>query len=104
MLTTIQKPYSYIVPLNRFPQKSVVYDLTGKEIKLVNEVPLTEIMPKGFSSVRKGKRSMSLENMTNQQLYFMLKHLDEGDQAKKVDFRDEVFHWNAPFTIQLQLL
>ena len=56
MLTTIQKPYSYIVPMSRFPQKSIVYDLNGKEIKVVNEVPLTEIMPKGFSSVRAGKQ------------------------------------------------
>jgi dipeptidyl aminopeptidase/acylaminoacyl peptidase len=96
MLTTIQKPYSYIVPLSRFPQKSVVYDLTGKEIKQVNEVPLTEIMPKGFSSVRKGKRSMSWRADKPATLVYV-EALDEGDQAKKVDFRDEVFQWNAPF-------
>lgn len=97
MLTTIQKPYSYIVPLSRFPQKSVVYDLTGKEIKQVNEVPLTEIMPKGFSSVRKGKRSMNWRADKPATLVYV-EALDEGDQAKKVDFRDEVFQWNAPFT------
>ena len=56
MLTTIQKPFSYVVPLNRFPSKTVVYDVRGKEIKTVNEVPLNEIMPKGFMAVRKGKR------------------------------------------------
>lgn len=26
--------------------------------------------------------------------------LDEGDQSKKVDFRDELFLWNAPFTTE----
>ena len=96
MLTTIQKPYSYIVPLSRFPQKSVIYDLTGKEVKQVNEVPLTEIMPKGFSSVRKGKRSMSWRADKPATLVYV-EALDEGDQAKKVDYRDEVFQWNAPF-------
>lgn len=96
MLTTIQKPYSYIVPMSRFPQKSVVYDAFGKEIKVVNEVPLTEIMPKGFSSVRKGKRSMSWRADKPATLVFA-EALDEGDQAKKVDFRDEIFQWNAPF-------
>jgi dipeptidyl aminopeptidase/acylaminoacyl peptidase len=96
MLTTIQKPYSYIVPYSRFPQKSVVYDLTGKEIKQVNEVPLTEIMPKGFSSVRTGKRSMSWRADKPATLVFVVA-LDEGDQAKKVDYRDELFQWNAPF-------
>ncbi|NHM00929.1 S9 family peptidase [Flavobacterium difficile] len=97
MLTTIQKPFSYIVPLSRFPQKSVVYDVTGKEIKLVNEVPLTEIMPKGFSSVRKGKRNMSWRADQPATLSYV-EALDEGDQAKNVTHRDEIFVWEAPFT------
>ena len=96
MLTTIQKPYSYIVPLSRFPQKTIVYDANGNEIKQVNEVPLTEVMPKGFSSVRKGKRSMSWRADKPASLSYVVA-LDEGDQANKVDFRDEVFSWNAPF-------
>ena len=96
MITTIQKPYSYIVPLSRFPQKTTVYDLKGNEIKVVNEVPLTEIMPKGFSSVRKGKRSMGWRADKPATLYFV-EALDGGDQANKVDFRDEVFLWEAPF-------
>ena len=96
MLTTIQKPYSYVVPMSRFPQKSIVYDLSGKEIKVVNEVPLTEIIPKGFSSVRKGKRSMSWRADKPASLVYV-EALDEGDQAKKVDYRDEIFQWNAPF-------
>jgi dipeptidyl aminopeptidase/acylaminoacyl peptidase len=96
MLTTIQKPYSYIVPMSSFPQKSIVYDVSGKEIKVVNEVPLTEIMPKGFSSVRKGKRSMSWRADKPASLVYV-EALDEGDQAKKVDYRDEIFQWNAPF-------
>lgn len=97
MLTTIQKPYSYIVPLSRFPQKSVVYDLNGKEIKLVNEVPLTEIMPKGFSSVRTGRRNMNWRADQPATLCFV-EALDGGDQAKQAEFRDEVFVWEAPFS------
>lgn len=97
MITTIQKPYSYIVPMSRFPQKTTVYDLSGKDIKLVNEVPLTEIMPKGFSSVRTGKRNMNWRADKPATLVYV-EALDEGDQSKKVDFRDEVFQWNAPFT------
>jgi dipeptidyl aminopeptidase/acylaminoacyl peptidase len=96
LLTTIQKPFSYIVPLSRFPLKSVVYDTNGTEIKTVNEVPLNEIMPKGFMAVRKGKREMSWRNDKPATLSYVVA-LDEGDQANKVDFRDEVFLWNAPF-------
>ncbi len=96
MLTTIQKPYSYIVPMSRFPQKSIVYDLNGREIKVVNEVPLTEIMPKGFSSVRAGKRNMAWRPDVAATLFFV-EALDGGDQAKQVELRDEVYTWQAPF-------
>jgi Tol biopolymer transport system component len=84
MITTMQKPFSYFVPYNRFPLKSVVYDITGNEIKVVNEVPLNEVIPKGFSSVRKGKRNMSWRADKPATLAYV-EALDEGDQAKKVD-------------------
>jgi dipeptidyl aminopeptidase/acylaminoacyl peptidase len=96
MITTISPPFSYIVPLNRFPQKTIVYDLNGKKIKLVNDVPLTEIMPKGFSAVRKGKRNMGWRADKPASLYFIVA-LDEGDPDKKTDYRDEIFSWDAPF-------
>ena len=99
MLTTIQKPFSYIVPYSRFPLKTVVYDATGKEIKVVNDVPLNEVVPKGFSSVRKGKRSMSWRTDKPATLSYVVA-LDEGDQAKKTDYRDELFLWNAPFAAE----
>ncbi|KVV15928.1 prolyl oligopeptidase family serine peptidase [Flavobacterium sp. TAB 87] len=97
LLTTLKKPFSYIVPLNRFPQTSSVYDIAGNEIKTVNEVPLNEIMPKGFSSVRKGKRNMNWRADKPATLYFV-EALDEGDSSKKAEYRDEVFVWDAPFT------
>lgn len=97
MLTTIKKPFSYIVPLSRFPQITSVYDLNGNLVKIVNEVPLTEIMPKGFMAVRKGKRGMSWRNDKPATLCFV-EALDGGDPAVKTDFRDEVFIWDAPFT------
>ncbi|WP_426483917.1 prolyl oligopeptidase family serine peptidase [Flavobacterium sp. 2] len=97
MLTTIQKPFSYVVPLYRFPSRTIVYDARGKEIKTVNEVPLSEIMPKGFMAVRKGKREMAWRNDKPATLAFVTA-LDEGDPANKVEFRDEVFLWDAPFT------
>ena len=98
MLTTIKKPFSYIVPLNRFPQTSIVYDIAGKEIKVVNEVPLNEIMPKGFAAVRTGKREMSWRDDKPSTLYFV-EALDEGDPANEADFRDEVFLWESPFNV-----
>lgn len=96
MISTIQKPFSYIVPLNRFPSKTVVYDKDGNEVKVVNEVPLFEIMPKGFMATRTGKRSMNWRNDEAATLYYV-EALDGGNPENKVDFRDEVSQWKAPF-------
>ena len=95
MLVTIQKPFSYIVPLNRFPFRTVVCDIKGNEIKVVNETPLTEVMPKGFMAVRKGKRDMDWRADKAATLVYA-EALDGGDPANQVEFRDEVFQWDAP--------
>lgn len=97
LVETLHKPFSYIVPLSRFPQKTVAYGLAGGEIKVVNEVPLNEVMPKGFSSVRKGKRDLDWRGDKPSTLCYV-EALDEGDQANKAEFRDEVFLWEAPFS------
>ena len=97
MITSIEKPFSYVVPYYRFPQVTVVYDSNGNEIKLVNELPLNEISPKGFMSTRTGKRNMAWRSDAPATLYYV-EALDGGDQANEVPFRDEVFLWEAPFT------
>lgn len=97
LLSTIQRPFSYIVPLSRFPMTSTVYDANGNEVKTVNKVPLTEVMPKGFSSVRTGKRNMTWRDDAPATLVYA-EALDGGDQQKSAEYRDEVFLWEAPFT------
>ncbi|GAB1473098.1 prolyl oligopeptidase family serine peptidase [Bacteroidota bacterium] len=96
MITTIERPYSYIVPMQRFPQKSAVYTIEGGFVKLVNDVPLTEITPKGFSATRTGKRNMNWRADKPSTLFFV-EALDGGDPSKKVEYRDELFQWDAPF-------
>ena len=97
MLTTIEKPFSYIVPLSRFPMKTIAYDLTGKAVMTVDESPLNEVMPKGFMAVKKGKRYVSWRDDKPATLFFV-QALDEGDPANKVPFRDELYQWDAPFS------
>ncbi|PWN66013.1 S9 family peptidase [Chryseobacterium oncorhynchi] len=96
LTTTIKKPFSYIVPLNRFPSTSTVYDTKGNVVKVVNEVPLNEIMPKGFSSVRTGKRDMNWRSDAPATLVYT-EALDGGNQHKAAEYRDEIFTWEAPF-------
>lgn len=96
MITTLQKPFSYVVPMSRFPQKSTVYTLTGSEVKVVNETPLREIQPKGFMATFTGKRSMNWRSDKPASLYYV-EALDGGDPANKVAYRDALFSWDAPF-------
>lgn len=97
MLTTLEKPFSYLVPLNRFPMKTTVYKADGTLVQEVNTIPLSEIMPKGFMAVREGKRNMQWRADQPATLAFV-EALDGGDPAKEIEFRDEVFTWEAPFT------
>lgn len=96
MITTLEKPYSYIVPYNRFPLRTNIYSADGNLVKEVNFSPLNEIMAKGFMAVKKGKRSMNWRNDKEASLYYV-EALDGGDPENKVEFRDELFEWEAPF-------
>src|SRR5690625_7339363 len=89
LISKIEKPVSYIVPYHIFPHKTTFHDLQGNLIKTVNEVPLNEILPKVFSSVRKGKRNMNWRPDKPASLYFV-EALDDGDQAKEAYYRDQV--------------
>lgn len=103
MISTIQRPYSYIVPLSRFPQNTKVYTKSGALVKEVNSVPLIEIQPKGFSSTRTGKRSMDWRADKPATLVYV-EALDGGDQSVQVEYRDALFSWDAPFTSEPKLL
>lgn len=103
LVTTFRKPFSYVVPLNRFPQITTVYDLKGNEVKMVNEVPLSEVLPKGFMAVRKGKRSMNWRADQPATLFYV-EALDGGDPQNKTEHRDAIYLWKAPFTEKATLL
>lgn len=103
LVTTFQKPFSYIVPLNRFPQITTVYDLKGKKVKTVNEVPLSEVLPKGFMAVRRGKRSMNWRADQPATLFYV-EALDGGDPQTQAEYRDAIYLWKAPFAENPTLL
>jgi dipeptidyl aminopeptidase/acylaminoacyl peptidase len=103
MVTALQRPYSYVVPWNRFPMTTKVYDATGAEVRTVNSLPLYETQPKGFMAVRPGRRSMAWRDDQPASLYYV-EALDGGDPAVNVEFRDALFSWDAPFQAEPQRL
>jgi dipeptidyl aminopeptidase/acylaminoacyl peptidase len=96
LVTTIEKPFSYLVTLYRFPSKTIVYDKAGNEIKLLLEAPLVEDLPKGANATVKGMRSINWRNDKPASIYYV-EALDEGDPEKEAEYRDEVFVLNEPF-------
>lgn len=95
-VTQVKKPFSYIVPYSRFPKQTDIINADGSFLKTFNNVPLIEEMPKGFMSVRKGKRNLIWRNDQPATMVWV-EALDEGDPKKEVEFRDEVFQVAAPF-------
>ena len=96
MINTIKKPFSYLVPYYRFPFEINIYNKEGALVQQVNDVPLQEVMPKGFMAERTGRRSMSWRNDKPSTLIYV-KALDKGDPEVEVDYRDELFLLEAPF-------
>lgn len=103
LISTIKKPFSYVVPLTRFPQQYTVFDMKGKVVKTVADVPLSEALPKGFMAVRTGKRSIGWRSDQPSTLYYV-EALDGGDPENKVEYRDAIYQWEAPFTSDPGLL
>lgn len=96
LVTTVEKPFSYLVPYRRFPSKTTVYTQEGKKVETVLEVPLIEDLPKGFMAVRTGKRNFGWRNDKPATLVYTVA-LDGGDPENKVAYRDEAFELEAPF-------
>ncbi len=96
MITTVEKPFSYLVPYYRFPSTSTIYTRGAEKVETVLEVPLIEDLPKGFMAVRKGRRDLGWRSDKPATLVFS-EALDEGDPENKVEYRDEVKELDAPF-------
>jgi dipeptidyl aminopeptidase/acylaminoacyl peptidase len=97
MIGTVEKPFSYLVPYSRFPSKTTVYTKDGKMVKTVLEVPLIEDLPQGFMATREGMRDLEWRDDRPASLIYSVA-LDAGNPENEVEFRDEVFQLDAPFT------
>ena len=97
LLESVQRPYSYLVPFRRFPTRIEVWDPDGNPVHRLADLPLADNIPSGFGSVRKGPRSVQWRSDAPAQL-FWAEALDEGDGSREVEFRDQVYSLNAPFS------
>ncbi|MCZ6698376.1 MAG: prolyl oligopeptidase family serine peptidase, partial [Planctomycetota bacterium] len=96
LIETIHRPYSYLVPSYRFPRRIEVWDIKGKLVHRVVDLPLADDVPIGFAAVPRGPRSVGWRSDAPATLYWV-EALDDGDPRKEAEFRDRVFMLPAPF-------
>ncbi|KAJ6343753.1 hypothetical protein OIU76_005490 [Salix suchowensis] len=90
LVSSIHRPYSFIVPCGRFPKKVEVWTTDGKFVREVCDLPLAEDIPIAFSSVRKGMRSINWRADKPSTLYWA-ETQDGGDAKVEVSPRDIIY-------------
>lgn len=103
LVSFVKPPFSYLVPYSRFPTETHVYDLKAQRIKIISDIPLQEVRPKGFMATSAMKRSIAWRKDKPATLYYV-KALDQGDPEIDVAYRDAIYQWKAPFNSEPVLL
>ncbi|TBR36938.1 MULTISPECIES: S9 family peptidase [Dyella] len=95
----VERPFSYVVPVENFPRRIEVIDLAGKLVKEMAHQPLIEGLPTGNDAVRTGVRQIDWRADAPATLVWA-EAQDGGDPAKAADIRDLVLMQSAPFSQQ----
>ncbi len=96
LVETVHRPFSFTVPVYRFPLRIEVWDADGAVVHVVDDLPLAEDVPIAFGSVRSGPREVGWRADVGATL-FWTEALDGGDAGAEAEFRDQVFMQEAPF-------
>ena len=97
MLRTIKKPFSYLVSAGGFPSEVTITDRNGKLIKLLADLPSTEVRPSGYDNVQNVPRGFDWRDDEPATITWTVP-LDEGLIKKEVPFHDAILALSAPFT------
>ncbi|XP_062026552.1 probable glutamyl endopeptidase, chloroplastic isoform X2 [Rosa rugosa] len=90
LISSLHRPYSFIVPCGRFPKKVEMWTAEGKFVRELCDLPLAEDIPIAFNSVRRGMRSLNWRADKPSTLYWV-ETQDEGDAKVEVSPRDIVY-------------
>ena len=96
LIETVHTPFSYLVPVYRFPLKTDVYAMNGQLVKTLNDGPLQESVPYSSDGAPSGPRDFEWRNDAPASVYFTVAQ-DNGDPKIKAEVRDRVFLVDAPF-------
>ncbi|MEH8022057.1 alpha/beta hydrolase family protein [Rheinheimera metallidurans] len=103
LVSRIEQPFSYAVPVSRFAYTSEVWNSSGKLVYTVAQNPVADNMPIAFDAVPTGRRYASWRSDLPATLYWA-EAADGGDPAQQATVRDQLFQLAAPFTAEPQKL
>lgn len=96
LVERVKRPFSYSVPYYRFAMQADVLDADGELVTTVADLPVAENIPKGFDSVRTGRRDIAWRADAPATLVWA-EALDGGDMSAEVEHHDQLYTWSAPF-------
>ncbi len=101
LVSQIKRPFSYLFPYFRFPKTVEVWDLSGKKVYDVANIPLQDNLP--VQGVPTGPRSYGWIPTESATLIWA-EALDGGNPATKAALRDKLMTNAAPFSSQAKQL
>ncbi len=100
LVSRVQKPFSYQVPVSRFAQEIEVWTAAGERVTTVASVPVGENIPIG--GVRTGPRSVRWQPGQPATLLYV-EALDGGHTRRPADIRDRVMLLAPPYDQPVEL-
>ncbi len=94
LVSRVQRPYSYLVPVYRFPQEVEVWGHGGEEVHKIASLPLAENVPIG--GVPEGPRDFRWRPGSTHTLVWV-EALDGGDPRSDAEYRDRIVISDPPF-------
>ena len=96
LLETLHRPFSYLVPYYRFPERVRILDASGQLVREVADLPLAESVPIAFDAVPEGPRGFEWRADADAELVWV-EAQDGGDPATESAIRDRAFSLVPPF-------
>ncbi len=93
----LKRPFSYVVPADRFPAELAVWTADGRPVKTIADRPLTDSLPTAFDAVTPFPREAEWRADAPSTLVWAVAQ-DGGDTDRKVEVHDRLMMQAAPFS------
>ncbi|MEO7730651.1 MAG: prolyl oligopeptidase family serine peptidase, partial [Kofleriaceae bacterium] len=103
LVQAVRRPFSYRVPIERFPTRSELWTLAGTSVATIADLKLAEDVPAIADAVRTGRRELAWRGDAPATICWT-EALDHGDPRKPAAVRDAVSCAAAPFARPTRLI